>query len=228
MIMPIGPVVNAISVIVGGGLGMILGARMPERVRVIVFQGIGMCVLLLGIQGALKTANPIIMIFSIAIGSIIGELLDLETRLAHLGDNLKKRISSSDPRFTEGFLNASVIFCVGAMSILGSFEEGLGNGRSIVYTKSMLDGFTAMAMASALGLGVVFSSLTILIYQALLVLFASLLVSWLTPAVMTELTATGGIIILGIGINMLELLRIRLANMIPALLVVVILSYVCI
>lgn len=228
MIFPLGPLVNAASVIIGGGLGLFLGARLPERVRLIVFQGIGMCVLVLGIQGALKTANPIIMIFSIAIGSIVGELLDLETRLANLGDNLKKRVSSNDPRFTEGFLSASVIFCVGAMSILGSFEEGLGNGRNIVYTKSMLDGFTAMAMASALGLGVVFSSLTIVVYQGLLVLFASLLVGCLTPAVMTELTATGGIIILGIGINMLELLRIRLANMIPALVVVVILSSVCI
>lgn len=228
MILPLGPLVNALAVAVGAGLGMLLGSRLPERVRLIVFQGIGLCVLIIGIQSALKTANPLIMIFSIVIGSIIGEVLNLEDRLANLGDVLKKRFSSSNPHFTEGFLSASVIFCVGAMSILGSFEEGLGNGRSIVYTKSILDGFTAMAMASALGLGVMFSGAVIVVYQGLLVLFAALLIHWLTPAVMTELTATGGIIILGIGINMLELLRIRLANMVPALLVVVILSYVCI
>lgn len=228
MMLPLGPLVNALTVAAGAGLGMLLGARLPEKVRQIVFQGIGLCVLVIGIQSALKTTNPLIMIFSIVIGSIIGELLTLEDKLAGLGEVLKKRTSSANPHFTEGFLSASVIFCVGAMAILGSFEEGLGNGRSIVYTKSILDGFTAMAMASALGLGVLFSGLTVLLYQGVLVLFASLLIDWLTPAVMTELTATGGIIIIGIGINMLELLRIRLANMIPALLVVVILSYVCI
>lgn len=228
MILPLGPLVNALAVATGAGLGMLLGSRLPERVRLIVFQGIGLCVVIIGIQSALKTANPLIMIFSIVIGSILGELLNLEDRLANLGNVLKKHFSSSNPRFTEGFLSASVIFCVGALAILGSFEEGLGNGRSIVYTKSILDGFTAMAMASALGLGVLFSGAVILVYQGLLVLFASLLIHWLTPAVMTELTATGGIIILGIGINMLELLRIRLANMVPALLVVVILSYMCI
>lgn len=228
MVMPIGPLVNALAVVAGATLGMLLGSRMPERVRLIVFQGIGLCVLIVGIQSALKTANPLIMIFSIGVGSVIGELLTLEDRLGNFGQWLKKRISSSDPHFTEGFLNASVIFCVGAMGILAAFEEGLGNGRSIVYTKSIMDGFTSIAMASALGLGVVFSSLTVFIYQGLLVLFAGLLASWLTAPVMNELTAVGGVIILGIGINMLDILRIRLANMIPALLVVVILSYVCI
>ncbi|MEG2173077.1 MAG: DUF554 domain-containing protein [Desulfovibrionaceae bacterium] len=226
MLLPLGPLVNALAIFSGACIGMLLGARMPERVRQIVFQGIGLCVLIIGVQNALKTAYPLIMIFSIVLGSVIGEMLNLEDRLSHVGDTLKQHISSANPRFTEGFLGASVIFCVGAMAILGSFEEGLGHGRNIVYTKSILDGFTAMAMASALGLGVLFSGFSVLIYQGLLVLFASLLIPWLSPPVMTELTATGGIIILGIGINMLELLRIRLANMIPALLVVVILSYV--
>ncbi len=223
MIVPIGPLVNAAAVIGGGVIGMLLGARLPERVRQIVFQGLGLCVLLLGIQSALKTGNPLILIFSVLTGSIAGELLHLENGIESLGNKLKTRLKSSNPRFTEGFVTGSVIFCIGAMAILGSIEEGLQGERNIVYTKSILDGFASIALASAMGLGVACASIAVFVYQGALLFGASMLQSMLTPTMINELSATGGILIMGIGLNLLELVRIPLANMLPSLVVVVIL-----
>ena len=224
MVFPLVSLINGLAIAAGGLAGLLLGARLPERIRLILFQGLGLCVMILGIQAALGTTHPAIMIAGVVIGSVAGELLRLEDRLACLGDLLKTRLRSSNPRFTEGLLNASVIFCIGAMGILGSFEEGLRGSRDIIYAKAIIDGCAAMAMASALGAGVLFSGAAVFVYQGLLVLFAGALSTVMTPPVMTELTATGGVIILGIGINMLELRAIRLANMIPALVVVVILA----
>lgn len=228
MVFPLGSLVNGLAIAAGGLAGLLLGARLPERIRLILFQGLGLCVMVLGIQAALNTARPVIMIGSIVIGSVTGELLRLEDRLGRLSELLKARLRSSNPRFTEGLLSASVIFCIGAMGILGSFEEGLRGSRDIVYAKSIIDGCAAMAMASAMGIGVAVSGAAVFLYQGLLVIFAGALSVVITPPVMTELTAVGGVIILGIGINMLNLLAIRLANMIPALVVVVILASVLI
>lgn len=224
MVFPVGSLVNALAIVAGGLGGLLVGARMPERMRQLVFQGLGLCVVVLGVQSALAGTRPVLTILSIVGGSIIGELLRLEDRLSALGDALKARLRSSNPRFTEGLLNASVIFCIGAMGILGSFEEGLRGTRDIIYAKSIIDAFAAMIMASAMGVGVLFSGVSVFVYQGALVLGATVLSGILTEPVMTELSATGGVIIMGIGINMLGLLQIRLANMIPALVLVAILA----
>ena len=226
MVFPFGALVNALAIAAGGLAGLIMGARMPERVRCIVFQGLGLCVTVLGVQAALGGTRPALTIGSIVAGSIVGELLRLEDRLASLAESVKNKVRSSNPRFTEGLLSASVIFCIGAMGILGSFEEGLRGARDIVYAKSIIDAFAAMIMASAMGVGVLFSGVSVFIYQGLLVVGAGALSGLLTPPVMAELTATGGIIIMGIGINMLGLLQIRLANMVPALVFAVALALV--
>lgn len=226
MVFPVGALVNALAIAAGGLAGLALGARMPERVRCIVFQGLGLCVLVLGIQAALEGTRPALTIGSVVAGSIVGELLRLEDRLAALADTLKARLRSSNPRFTEGLLSASVIFCIGAMGILGSFEEGLRGSRDIIYAKSIIDAFAAMIMASAMGVGVLFSGVSVFIYQGLLVICAGALSGLLTPPVMTELTAAGGIIIMGIGCNVLGVTQIRLANMVPALVFAVILALV--
>lgn len=221
MIIPYGPLINAVGIILGGAIGMAFGDRLPERVRKIVFQGLGLCVLVLGFKMALQTAQPLILIFSILIGSIAGELLQLEQLFLGWGEKLKTRLKSANPRFTAGMVNGSVLFCIGAMAILGSFDEGLRGDRTLVFSKTIMDTFASLALASVFGLGVLFSALPVLIYQGALTLFAGVLQPWLSAPIMTELTATGGTLIIGIGLNLLEIVQIPLSNMIPSLLLVV-------
>lgn len=217
MVFPLGPLVNAAAVIAGGLLGLALGARLPERMRAIVFQGLGLCTLVIGMQMAFKTAAPVILIFSILIGGLCGETIGLEERLMRLSDRLKSRLHSDNPLFTAGLVNATVLFCIGAMAILGSFDEGLRGDRTLVYSKSIMDGFSSIALASAYGLGVPFAAVPILLYQGALVLFAGFLQPWLGPALLNEITAVGGLMVIGIGLNLLNLTHIPLTNMIPAL-----------
>ena len=217
---PLGAIINALGITIGSLVGLAFGARLPERVRAIVFQGLGLCVLVIGFKMALLTQNPLIVIFSIVIGSVAGEMIGLEARLIRV-DWLKGRLKSSNPLFTEGMVNASVLFCIGAMAIIGSFDEGLRGDRAVVLSKTIIDSFAALAMASAYGLGVLFSAIPVLIYQGALTLLAGSLQSWLDPATMTELTAVGGTLIIGIGLNMLEITRISLSNMLPSLFAVV-------
>lgn len=218
---PLGAIVNALGITIGSLVGLAFGARLPERVRAIVFQGLGLCVLVIGFKMALLTQAPLIVIFSIVIGSVVGEVAGLEARLVRVGDWLKGRLKSSNPLFTDGMVNASVLFCIGAMAIIGSFDEGLRGDRAVVLSKTIIDSFAALAMASAYGLGVLFSAIPVLIYQGSLTLLAGSLQNWLDPATMTELTAVGGTLIIGIGLNMLEITRISLSNMLPSLLAVV-------
>lgn len=224
MILPLGSLVNAAAVVGGGFIGLLLGARLPDRVHAIVFQGLGLCTMVIGMQMAFKTANPLIMIFSILGGAVTGELMRLEDLFVKGGEALKARLKSSNPRFTEGLVNATVLFCIGSMAILGPFDEGLRGDRTIVLTKSILDGFASVALASAMGVGVLFAAVPLLLYQGGLTLFAGTLQPYLGPVVMNELTATGGVLILGIGINLLELKRIPLSNMLPALVYAVVLA----
>lgn len=222
--LPVGSLINMAAVVCGGALGVLLGARLPDRVRAIAFQGLGLCTLVIGMQMAFKTANPLVMIFSVLSGAITGELLRLEDVLARAGEALKSGLRSANPRFSEGFVNATLLFCIGSMAILGPFDEGLRGDRTIVLTKAILDGFAAIALASAYGVGVLFSAVPLFLYQGSLTVFAGGLQPLLGPAVMGELTATGGVLVIGIGVNLLELKRIPLANMLPALLAAVLLA----
>ena len=217
MVFPLGPLVNAAAVIAGGLIGLALGARLPERMRAIVFQGLGLCTLVIGMQMAFKTASPVMLIFSILLGGLCGEALKLEERFMRLSDRLKKRLRSGNPLFTEGLVNATVLFCIGAMSFLGSFDEGLRGDRTLVYSKSVMDGFSAIALASAYGSGVPLAAVPLLLYQGLLVLFAGLIQPWIGPAALNEITALGGLMVIGIGLNLLNLTQIRLTNILPAL-----------
>lgn len=218
---PVGAFVNALGIALGSLVGVAFGSRLPERVRTIVFQGLGLCTVVLGFKMALPTQQPLIVIFSIVIGSAVGEALKLESRLMRVGDLLKARLRSSNPLFTDGMVNASVLFCIGAMAIVGSFDEGIRGDRAVVFSKTLIDSFAALALASAYGVGVLFSALPVLIYQGSLTLLAGTFQQWLDPATMTELTAVGGTLIIGIGLNMLEVTRIALSNMLPSLLAVV-------
>jgi uncharacterized membrane protein YqgA involved in biofilm formation len=221
VIIPIGPLVNALTVVCGGLLGLAVGSRLPDRIRGIVFQGLGLCTLVIGMKMALTTEAPVILIMSVLLGGLAGEAIRLEDRLLGLGDKLKGVLRSRNPRFTEGLINASVLFCIGAMAILGSIDEGLRGDRTIVYSKSVMDCFAAVAMASAYGVGVIFAFIPVLLYQGALVLFAGVLQPWLGPDLIRELQAAGGVLILGIGVNLLGAAQIRLSNLLPALVIVV-------
>ncbi len=217
MIFPVGSFINGLAIMAGALLGLAFGSRMPEKMRELIFQGIGLCILVLGLQSALKGNNAIITIGSIVTGSILGELLRIEDRLVGLSDKLKKLVGSSNPQFTEGFVTGSLLFCIGAMGILASIEEGLQGVRDIVHAKALIDFFAAIILAASLGFGVFFSGISVFIYQGIIVIAASLLVSLFTDPVLTEISTTGGILMLAIATNMLKLTHIRIGNMLPSL-----------
>lgn len=219
-----GTLVNALAVIAGSSLGLLLRGGFPERVKSIVFKGIGLVTLFLGFQMALKTTNLLILLFSVLIGVIIGELLDIEGRIESFGSFIKSKFSSGEERFIEGFMTAFLIFCMGSMTIVGSIEDGLNSNPSILYAKSMLDGFTSISLASALGIGVLFSVIPLLLYQGGITMLATASKAFFTDVVINELSAAGGIILIGLGINMLEIKRIKVANFLPSLIISAILA----
>lgn len=226
MVIPVGSLINAAVVALGACIGMLLGNRLPERVRLIVFQGLGLCTLSIGMQMTMQTSNPLYMVGSILAGAIIGEALRLEDAITRGGEAVKRTLKSGNARFTDGFVAASLLFCIGSMAIIGPLQEGLDGDRTIVLTKSMLDFFAAIAFGAAYGSGVALAALPIIIYQGSITLFANALRPWLSDFMRAELTAVGGIMILGIGINLLEIKKIRLSNLLPGLVVVVILCLV--
>ncbi len=226
MVLPTGSLVNAAAIIVGSLAGMALHGRFPERFRLIVFQGLGLCVLLIGLQMALTVKNPLILIFSILLGGLAGEALRLDAAFERLGEGAKNMIRSKNPAFTEGLVTASLIFCIGAMAIVGSFDEGIRGDATVLYTKSILDGFASVALAATFGSGVLFSFVPVLLYQGGLTIFAGMFQQHFTPLLISQLTATGGLLILAIGLTLLDIKRINLSNLLPSLLVVVLLTLI--
>ncbi len=220
-----GTLINAGAVLAGSAAGLLLHARLPRKITTIAFQGIGLFTLFLGFTMASKTSNFLILIFSIIIGSIFGELMQLEKRLESFGDFLKRKLKSKNHKFSEGFITAFLLFCMGSMTILGAFEEGLGGKPTLLSAKSVLDGFASVALSAAMGIGVMFSIIPLIIYQGGLTLFAGLLENVLTEHIINEMTAAGGLILLGLGINILEIKKLKVLNMLPALMIAVILAF---
>ncbi len=217
MIFPLGSLINGLAVMAGSLLGLAFGARMPEKMRELIFQGIALCILVLGLKSALVGSNAMLTIASIVSGSIIGEILRIEDRLIHLGDSLKKIVKSNNPRFTEGIVTSSLLFCLGAMGILGSIEEGLRGTRDIVLAKATIDFFAAIILAASMGFGVFFSGISVFLYQGAIVLGASVLAGIFTDPLLTEVTTTGGVLMIAIATNTLNITKIRLGNMLPSL-----------
>jgi uncharacterized protein len=219
-----GTLINIATVAVGGGLGVILGQRLPERMRDTVLHGIGLVTLVLGVHLTLQTQNLLIIMGSILVGSVLGEWWRIDVHLDRLSEWLRSRTEQFVPQhrlghFTEGFVTASLIFCVGPVTILGAIQDGLTGDFTLLAIKSLLDGFTALALASSLGVGVLFSILTLLVYQGSLTLLAGLAHAALNEAMIAEMTAAGGVMILAIGLLLLEVKRIRVVNMLPALII---------
>lgn len=216
-----GTFLNVITVLIGSAIGMLLKSKLPERLTKTVFQSLGLFTLALGFIMALKAGDYLIIVFSLVIGAIIGEILDLEKMINHLAGKMKKKIKIKDEKFSEGLLTAFLLFCMGSMTILGAFDEGMKGDPTLLITKSVMDGFAAMALASAFGIGVSFSVIPLLIYQGGLTIFASYLGGFFSEIMINELTAVGGILLIGLGINILEIKKIKIFNILPALVLVV-------
>ena len=218
-----GTIVNTATVLLGSTLGLLIGTRLSEKIKTIVMHALGLSTLLIGMQMAFKTQNILFVIGSLTLGGIIGELIGLEEWLESLGEFIKKKVKSESGSFVLGFVTASLVFCIGPMTIVGSIQDGVSGDASLLFAKSVLDGFASLIFASTLGVGVVFSSLTVLIFQGGLTLLGSKLSFLLRPEVLDELVATGGLIIVGIGFYLLGIKKIKVGNFLPALVVVVIL-----
>ena len=225
MDLPVGTLTNVAAVAVGSGLGMFLHQRMSSGVRNIVVQALGLCTLAIGMGMALKFENPLALIFSLALGGVIGELLKLEQFFEGLADRLKRAIKSDNALFTDGLVTAFLLFCVGPMTILGALDEGIRNDPTLLYTKSLLDGFGSIALASTYGLGVLLSIIPLFLYQYGLTLFGMGLQDFFSPAMINQITASGGLLIVGIGLNLLEIKRIPLSNLLPSLGMAVLLTW---
>lgn len=220
--MPIkGTLVNVAAVLAGGGLGLLVAARLSPRMRGLITDALGLATVLIGVRLGLKTENPLIVIASLVAGGLIGEWWDLEGRLERAGAWLKARVGSAEGSFVAGFVTASLVYCVGPMTVVGSIQEGLTGDAAVLYAKSMLDGAASIAFASSLGIGVIFSALTVLVVQGALTLLGAQLAFLLDERILNEVTGTGGALILGIGLLLLDVRRIRVANFLPALVLAV-------
>lgn len=214
--MLLGTIVNALAIVVGGVAGFCLKKGIRERFNNIIMSGIALCVMLIGISGALKVKNMLLCIISIVIGAVIGELIDIDRLLKKLGDGIEGKLNGKAGKVSEGFVAASLLFCVGAMAIMGSLESGLTGNNKILFAKSILDGVSSAVLSSSMGFGVVLSSVSVFLYQGAITLASSLLKGVLVGSVVDDMTAVGSLLIIAIGMNMLGITKIKVANLLPA------------
>jgi len=220
-----GTLINIAAVLAGSTIGVLVGSRLPDRVRITVMQGLGVFVIFLGVREGLNTRNALLMLGALLLGGVVGELLRVEDRLESVGRRIEQRANRSEhepsgsdrSRFVEGYLVASVVFCVGPLTILGSIQDGLNGDIDLLATKSALDGFAALAFATTLGWGVAASVVTIAVVQGGLTISAVLLDGVLTDRMVDEMSAVGGLLLIGIGLRLLELAEVRVASFLPAL-----------
>lgn len=220
----IGTFVNVATVVAGSLLGLLFHSRVPERFVKIAFNGIGIFTLVLGMSMALETEQPLFMVFSIILGSLIGEALELDRRLNNMSEMVKKSVGSKSDGFSNGLITAFLLFCMGSMTIMGAINEGISGDYNLLLTKSLMDGFAALALASTLGAGVLFSAVPLFLYQGGLTLLAAQLQLFFTDAMITELSGVGGLLLIALGLNILDLKKIKVTNMLPSLIIIVVFS----
>nr|WP_300004340.1 DUF554 domain-containing protein [Tissierella sp.] len=218
----IGTFVNVLAIIAGSFLGYFMRNGIKEEYKATIIDGLGLSVIIMGIMSTIKTDNFLLVIASIVIGSIVGEMIGIEKKLDHLGYKLQVRFGKGDSNFSKGFITATLVFCIGAMSIVGSLEAGLTGNYKTLFAKSVLDGVSSIIFASSLGLGVVFSVFPVFIYQGFITILSTHLRELFTPALINEMSAVGGILIMGIAFNLMGIKKIRVSNMLPSLLVPII------
>lgn len=225
-----GTIVNAILIISGAAVGMVIhyitgrighkkteGESLGSRLSGAIMTGVGLCILLIGVQGAIKTEKILVVILSIAIGAFVGTLLDLGEKVNRLGDWLGQKLGHRFGNVSEGFVSASLLFCIGAMAVTGSLESGLSHNHATLYAKSLIDCVAAVVLASSMGFGVMLSAAAVLIYQGAITLLAGWMQPLLTAVVINEMSAVGSLLIVGIGLNLLGVTKIKLMNYVPAI-----------
>lgn len=211
-----GVMINVAAVLLGGGAGLLLGNRVSERFQQTMTQGLSLCILLIGLSGALDGTDTIGAIVCLVVGALIGEACDIERRLNGLGEWVQRRMRGRGSNVSQGFVAASLLFCVGAMAVVGSLDAGMFGEYDTLIAKSMLDGVSALLMATTLGIGVMLSAATVLVYQGGIALLAGLVAPALSDAAVALMSGVGGLLIAGLGLNMLGVSRIRVGNLLPA------------
>ena len=213
----LGNIVNTLAIIIGSMIGFFFKNFIPDRFQTTLVKAISLAVMLVGLQMALETENVILVIISLALGAVFGEIVDIEKRLDQLGDRLQSLFKGSKSNISQGFVTASLIYCVGSMAIIGAIEGGLLGKHDVLFAKAMLDGIISIPLTASLGIGVIFSSVSVFLYQGAIVLLAGLMKDLMTPDVVREMTAVGGLLILAIGLNFIIKERIKVGNLLPAL-----------
>lgn len=215
-----GAVVNAVTIVICGIIGIIFKAGISERFNERIMHGIGLCVLVLGIVGVITVENTMVMIVSVLLGAITGEALKLEERLVNGVKKIEDKVKHLNAinNLGEGFIAATMIFCVGSMAIVGALESGLLNDHSTLYAKSILDGIVSILLASSLGAGVILSSLPVLLYEGAITLMAGSMAPYLSDIVINEVVVVGSLLLIGLGLNLLEITELKIMNYVPAML----------
>lgn len=213
----LGTIVNVLAIAAGSLLGFLFRGGIPEKYNETVMQSISLAVILIGLKAAFRAEALLVVIISLAVGSIVGELIGIERRLDQMGAFLERRFSRGGGGIAQGFVTASLIFCVGSMAIVGSLESGLSGNHQTLFAKAALDGIASIIFTSSLGIGVAFSALPVLLYQGLITISAAFMKPFLVAEVIAQMSAVGGLLIVGIGLNMLELKKVKVGNMLPAI-----------
>ena len=220
-----GTLINAMAILIGGGLGLLFRRRFPERISGTALQVMGLFTILVGVKMALQGEELILALISLALGSMLGEWINIEDHLEKFAFSLEERLHLTEASPAKGFIHASLLFCVGSMAIVGSIAEGIQGDPSILITKAMMDGIISIPFAAGMGIGVLGSAFPILFYQGTLTVLASQSQAFFTPLMIQELTCVGGVIVMGIGVNILGLKKVRVGNFIPALFIIVFILY---
>ena len=221
-----GTLVNGIAIIVGSIIGIVLKSGFIKAKSKAIMGALGLSTLIIGFQGVINYANVLLLIVALAVGVLMGEFLKLDDHINHFAFALEKRFAKgSDSTFAQGFVTASILFGVGAMAIVGSLESGLRQNETILYTKSLLDFISSIVFASTYGWGVLFSAFVIVIYQGAITLLSTFVAPVMTDMMITDISAVGSALIIAIGLNMLEMTKLKLANFLPAIVVMIVLSY---
>ncbi len=218
----LGTLVNAGAVVLGSLIGILINKGIKDSYREIVMDGLALVVMLIGIMGSIKSEDIMLVIISLVVGSLLGEAIGIEKKLDNLGNKLESKFGGGNGTFAKGFVTTSLLFCVGAMAIVGALESGIQGNHQTLYAKSVIDGFSSIIFASTMGIGVAFSSVAILIYQGGIAMLASLVKDFLTPEVINEMSAIGSLLIVAISINMLGIKKIKVGNMLPAVFIPII------
>jgi uncharacterized membrane protein YqgA involved in biofilm formation len=220
----LGTIVNCVAIFVGCIVGLFIKGKMTTKISNTIMNGLALCVIYIGISGALKGEDTIQMIICIAVGALIGEVIDIDKRLVKLGDYFEKKVKKKSDTISvsEGFVTSSLLFCVGAMAVVGSLESGLKGDNTTLLAKSMLDGISSVIFASTLGIGVMLSVLSVFIYQGTITMAAGFLSGILSTTVITNMSVVGSLLIIGLGLNMLEVTKIKVANLLPAIFIPII------